>query len=122
VPGRTVLDASFHRNSGPARNLRPGKRTSRIDVKRPFQIATADVAGLADLRVLAPWSSFLTIARVHLSGSPALRRPSTSRGILKEIAGNDFIEVMLGLRRMVSASSAPASLCWPKNAYAAAKT
>ena len=44
MPGRTVLDASFHRNSGPARNLRPGKRTSRIDVLRTKQIAAFDAS------------------------------------------------------------------------------
>ena len=40
MPGRTVLDASFHRNSGPARNLRPRNRTSRIDVKRASRLTS----------------------------------------------------------------------------------
>src|SRR5579859_7616021 len=58
----------------------------------------------------------------HSGGSPALSKPSTNRGIFESIDVNDFIEVMLGLRRMVSASSVRASLSWPDSAYAAAKT
>ena len=59
VPGRTVLDASFHRNSGPARNLRPGKPTSRIDVNRSLKIVTVEVAVTPDqaTRACIRWPS-----------------------------------------------------------------
>ena len=45
-----VLDASFQRNIvGPARDLRPGKRTSRIDVNWPSRIVALDIAEILTL-------------------------------------------------------------------------
>ena len=78
MPGRTVLDASFHRNSGPARNLRPGKPTSRIDVKGTFQIATMDAASGRPHRVV---TRFKTARHEQASGT----RLPCSRRTLREL-------------------------------------